>query len=138
MLPANSVQPLFIKCCQQTPYSRCSLNVASKLRTAAVHYTRFLICKNVNIPGPLLLENLTNIYKLYRPTLETDSWVSQSGGLWWFGHGLVDHRVEVPLPAVLKFSPPRSRNGLWGTRSLLSNELNGEVHPRTGHLVPEG
>ena len=82
-----------------------SLDVASKLRAASVHNSRFLVCKNVNIPGPLLLENLKNICKLCRPMLETDSWVSHSVRLWWFGHGLGNNRVEVPVPAVLKFSP---------------------------------
>ena len=37
--------------------------------------------------------------------LETGSWVSQSVGLWWFGHGLGDKRVEVLLSAVLNYSP---------------------------------
>jgi len=80
------------------------LDVATRLYTASDHNSRFLMCKNLKILGPLLLENRKNIYKLCRPILETDSWVSQSVGLRWFGHGLSDNRVEVPLPAVLKFS----------------------------------
>ena len=81
-----------------------SLDIATRFYTASVPNSIFLMCKHLKIPGPLLLENRKSIYKLCRPILETDSWVSQSVGLWWFGHGLGDNRVEVPLPAVLKFS----------------------------------